>query len=252
MPNRILRDWTDSETINSLSWQAEVAFTRLIMKVDDFGRYSANPKLLRSHLFPVRDGIRDADITRWLAECQKSGLLRVYEVDQKSYLEIIKFGQKPRAEKSKFPACTIPCEHLLANVQQAHSKCIADAPVSEDVFVSEDVSVICPDSKKENGSVEKEKLECRFMRFWEKYPKKEGKGAAEKIFYRIKPDDDLLNRMLNAIELHKVLKRWERKENYQYIPHPSTWLNGKRWEDDHSGSSVLSRDHLSTPAQGGF
>lgn len=109
MPNRILRDWTDSETVNTISWQAEVLFTRLIMKADDFGRFHANPKLLRSLLFPLRDGLRDADITRWIAECEKAGLIRIYVVDDekskdgKSFLEIGNFGQRTRAEKSKFP-----------------------------------------------------------------------------------------------------------------------------------------------------
>jgi len=109
MPNRILRDWTDSETVNTISWQAEVLFTRLIMKADDYGRFHANPKLLRSLLFPLRDGLRDADITRWIAECEKAGLIRIYVVDDKkskdgkSFLEIENFGQRTRAEKSKFP-----------------------------------------------------------------------------------------------------------------------------------------------------
>lgn len=104
MPNRILRDWTDSDAINSLSWNAEVLFIRLIMKVDDFGRFSASPKLLRSLLFPIRDGIRDADILRWLAECEKSGLIRVYtsQNDAKPLLQIEKFQQRSRAEKSKY------------------------------------------------------------------------------------------------------------------------------------------------------
>ncbi len=106
MPNRILRDWTDSESINSLSFQAEVFFTRLIMKVDDFGRFSANPKLLKSLLFPIKDGLRDSDISRNLDECEKAGLIAVYEADGKSFLEIKKFLQRGRAEKSKFPSPT--------------------------------------------------------------------------------------------------------------------------------------------------
>lgn len=105
MPNRILRDWTDSEPINSLSWQAEVCFVRLIMKADDFGRFPAGPRFLRSVLFPIRDGLREADISRWIAECEKAGLLRLYtSSDGKPLVEIRKFGQRTRAEKSKYEA----------------------------------------------------------------------------------------------------------------------------------------------------
>lgn len=104
MPTRMLRDWTDSEKINSLSFQAECFFTRLIMKVDDFGRFSANAKLLRSLLFPIRDGIRDTDISRWLVECQTAGLIAVYQAADKPFLQIGNFNQRSRAAKSKFPA----------------------------------------------------------------------------------------------------------------------------------------------------
>jgi hypothetical protein len=103
MPSRILRDWTDSEPINELSAQAEVFYVRLIMKADDFGLFHANPKLLRSLLFPLKDGIRETDISRWLAECEKAGLIRPYTVDEKSYLEIVKFGQRLQQKRSKFP-----------------------------------------------------------------------------------------------------------------------------------------------------
>lgn len=105
MPDRIIRDWTDSEAVNSLTWQAECFFTRLIMKADDFGRYHGNPKLLKSLLFPLKDGLRDADITRWIAECVNAGMLVVYtdKVSGKPFLQIRNFGQRLRTRKAKFP-----------------------------------------------------------------------------------------------------------------------------------------------------
>jgi len=104
MPNRILRDWTDSESINSLDNFGEVFFTRLLMKADDFGRFHANPKLLRSLLFPLKDGIRESDISRGLAACQEAGLIALYVCEKKPLLEIVKFRQRTRAAVSRFPA----------------------------------------------------------------------------------------------------------------------------------------------------
>ena len=37
--------------------------------------------------------------------------------------------------------------------------------------------------------------------------------------------------MLKAIEKQKGSEQWT-KDNGQYIPHPSTWLNQSRWEDE--------------------
>lgn len=78
---------------------------------------------------------------------------------------------------------------------------------------------------------EKEKTsatERRFARFWDAYPKKVGKGAAEKSFAKFKPDDSLTDTMIQAIEAQKRTRQW--KEGY--IPNPATWLNQRRWEDE--------------------
>lgn len=103
MPKRMLRDWTDSEIIDKLSVKAEVFFTRLIMKTDDFGIYHANAKLLKANLYPLRDTMRPSDITPLLAECAEAGLLGTYTVAGKEYLVILNFGQRLRTSNSKFP-----------------------------------------------------------------------------------------------------------------------------------------------------
>jgi uncharacterized phage protein (TIGR02220 family) len=72
--------------------------------VDDFGRFSANPKLLRASCFPLRlDTVSDADVTAWLQDCIKAGLVAAYEVNGKHYLELEDFRQQVRAKASKFP-----------------------------------------------------------------------------------------------------------------------------------------------------
>lgn len=103
MPKRMLRDWTDSEVIDKLSVKAEVFFTRLIMKTDDFGIYHANTKLLKANLYPLRETMRPSDITPLLAECADAGLLGTYTVAGKEYLVILNFGQRLRTSSSKFP-----------------------------------------------------------------------------------------------------------------------------------------------------
>lgn len=103
MPNRIIREgWIDSERIDRLSPGAERFFLRLCLKADDYGRFSANVKLLRSALFPLRDDVRETDISRDLAAAQEAGLVRFYEVDRKRYLQIVDFKQQIRS-KSKYP-----------------------------------------------------------------------------------------------------------------------------------------------------
>ena len=102
MANRLLRDWTASDTIDKLSERAEVFFTRLIMKADDHGCYYGNTKLLKAALFPLRDH-QLAHIRAWRDECVAAGVLQLYAIDGKEYVRIINFGQRMRSMVSKFP-----------------------------------------------------------------------------------------------------------------------------------------------------
>ena len=114
MPNRYIREAAiKSKAVNTLSWQGEVFWRRLLNVVDDFGRYTADPDVLRADVFPRQlDKVREADISRLLAECEKAGLLFRFEANAKWYL-VINQWEQGRAKKSKYP--TPPdniCKHL--------------------------------------------------------------------------------------------------------------------------------------------
>jgi len=80
------------------------------------------------------------------------------------------------------------------------------------------------------GSKEKAAaLDRAFDKFWACYPRREGKQMAKKAFLKISPDDDLLETMLVAVQRQKQTDQWS---DPRYIPHPATWLNGRRWEDE--------------------
>ena len=70
-----------------------------------------------------------------------------------------------------------------------------------------------------------------FDLFWREYPKKKGKGAAESAWKKLKPDAKLQLRIMAALKSQKAGKDWL-KDAGQFIPHPATWLNQHRWEDE--------------------
>lgn len=74
-------------------------------------------------------------------------------------------------------------------------------------------------------------VDTLFDRFWRAYPKHKAKESALKAFKKLKPDESLLMDMLNAIADQLDTDDWKRNSG-QYIPHPATWLNGHRWEDE--------------------
>lgn len=82
--------------------------------------------------------------------------------------------------------------------------------------------------KEKEGEIENEsKKAADFDCFWQAYPRKVGKVKAESAFQKVTAPVAVL---LAAIEQQKKSAQWQ-KDNGQFIPHPATWLNGKRWED---------------------
>ena len=90
--------------IDSLDAHAERFFVRLMMKCDDYGRFHSDPLLLKSALFPLKPDIRPTDISRWLAECDRAGLLRCYvAANSRKYIEVLNFKQRRQWMKSEHP-----------------------------------------------------------------------------------------------------------------------------------------------------
>lgn len=73
--------------------------------------------------------------------------------------------------------------------------------------------------------------ERRFAEFWQQYPKKIGKKAAQASWKRLKPDMALFELIMQAIAAAKASEQWNR-ESGRFIPNPSTWLNQGRWDDE--------------------
>ena len=70
-----------------------------------------------------------------------------------------------------------------------------------------------------------------FIKFWNIYPRKIGKGAAYKSWKRKPKGKGISDIILNAVLSQKQSEQWK-KDNGQFIPNPATWLNQRRWEDE--------------------
>nr|DAF06130.1 MAG TPA: replisome organizer [Caudoviricetes sp.] len=115
MPNRILKESIcRSEEIDSLSWFEEVLFYRLIVTCDDYGRYDGRAKVIKGTCFPLKD-ITEKDIDKALSKLSAVGLVKIYEIQEKPYLQLITWGehQRIRNQKSKYPEYDPKCDILL-------------------------------------------------------------------------------------------------------------------------------------------
>ena len=69
-----------------------------------------------------------------------------------------------------------------------------------------------------------------FDAFWNAYPKKVAKPAALKAWKAAKLANGDCDAVMGALAAFRDSADWQ-KNNGQFIPHPATWLNGKRWLD---------------------
>lgn len=224
MPNRVIKESIcDSERINQLSPLEEITFYRLLVNADDYGCFDAREMVVKSRLFPLKD-IKPAEVKKLLSRLSDVGLIRLYTVTGKPFLQVNKWTehQRLRVSRHKYPT---PDEADVAPVcdslPQVAASCGGKSLESE----SESESEI------ESESEMRKAHERRFDEFWTAYPRKVSKPAARKAFDKVKPDDELLKTMLTAIAKQKLSDQWT-KDGGQFIPHPATWLNNQRWLDE--------------------
>lgn len=73
--------------------------------------------------------------------------------------------------------------------------------------------------------------EVAFKEFWAAYPKKVNKKGAFKAFKNIKNLKAEMPLIMAALERFKNSKEWL-KDNGQFIPYPTTFINQERWQDE--------------------
>ena len=148
MPNRIVREGIlTSERINALSPNAELFYRRLMSVVDDFGRFSAHHTLLRAACYPLKlDSVKEDSIKKHLAECVDAGLIVLFTVAAKTFLELQDFRQQVRAKESKYPApdkqgivsCVADATHVIRECSADAQLMQSNAHLDVDVDVDEE------------------------------------------------------------------------------------------------------------------
>jgi hypothetical protein len=118
-------------------------------------------------------------------------------------------------------------EGVVANSGEG-SRCERHKPIIEPINI--DSISPTPPEKADNG----------FEQFWEAYPRRIGKAAAEKAYARavkIKDRETLL-------KAASIFATQRKGKDVQFTPHPATWLNQGRWDDEEIKKVQLTVDNL--------
>lgn len=221
-----------NELLAECSPLARLLFAGLWCLADRAGRLEDRPKRIRAEILPYDDGSVDG----MLAELQSAGFILRYQVEGKGLIQVVNFvrHQNPHCKE---PASAIPApgEHGASRVQEQfiHSTCTADS-----LNPNPDSGLLMPETIARPVSTG-ESDSAGFELFWQRYPRKVAKPAALKAWNKLKPVGALLDALTKGLERQAASSNWQKNDG-AFIPHPATWLNGRRWEDEvneHAGTA---------------
>jgi len=219
MADRVVRDeMLRSERYWSVNIEEQRLFVHLLLNADSYGRFSGKNYTVRAACFPGQ-AVEPSKIEKMLSDLNDADLIRLYEVDGERFIFIPRFKQRLRYKlPSKYPEP--PPE-------------INDLPIQKPDLSQERDRIKTGSSPQKRREVKRSKplAQTAFARFWAVYPKRKSKGQAERAFFSISPDEQLLQTILSAVERAKTTEEWT-KQRGKYVPHPASWLSAKGWEDE--------------------
>ncbi|MBS4077671.1 hypothetical protein ACEK06_06200 [Pseudomonas brenneri] len=149
------------------------------------------------------------------------GLIR--ELEQAGYLQIF----LERAEGGEFGGRSYTVSESPATDYPGP---VEPSPVNPPLVSIEGKQGLNKAASTEKPMVENGLAEA-FEVFWKLYPNKKSKKDARKAWEKLKPSADLRQTLMTALGNHRISRDWT-KDDGQYVPMASTWLNGERWTDE--------------------
>lgn len=227
--SRILKPtFFTNEDLAALPFEARLLFAGLWTLADRQGIVEDRPRRIKACLFPYDE----LDVDALLQVLYEHAFIHRYAVGPVSYLHITNFlmhqNPHPRESKSSYPLPGLG----TPKASLGHALDTPSPAVSVSVSVSDSVSV--PNARPRLGTP-KARLRLAFpalfVRFWDAYPRKVGKGDALKAWEQLDPDETLVEAMLDGLAWQREQLAWT-KDGGEFIPHPATWLRAKRWLDE--------------------
>ena len=234
-----------NELLGTEDPMVSLTFIGLWCLADKVGVLEDRPLRIKAELFPYRDSL---DINGYLTVLARLGFIVRYENDGRRFIQVCNFRkhQSPHnTEKGKgFPFSTDHKSLILADngYETVKPRCLygeslvperPDSLIPDTGFTDSLIpDSLIPDSKNKikNTCAASPHAEL-FSRFWSLYPNRKGKADAEKAWSKLKPTDELFSQICEGLAKQVTCHDWI-KDGGKFIPHPATWLNGKRWADE--------------------
>jgi len=209
-----------SRSLARCSRDARMTFAGMWCDADAVGRGVAETRILKGAIWPLDDDITPETIADHLAELAGEHIT-LYEIDGELFYEIMNW-EKHQAASYRQGEAKFPPPSAGTVCTSSHATCTPERAVREGKGREGKVTAALPHAPPPTANPGPE-----FDEFWDTYPRKSAKAKAQTSWNRLGKSERL--KALAALPAHCTM--WGRGDP-SFIPHGSTWLNGKRWDDE--------------------
>lgn len=218
----------------------ELSMTEKVLLCKIISLSKGRPCEMSNAAFASCFGVSTRQVTEHIKALKEKAWIDVTGPRTKRYIKptekALYLWKKPSIEETlyrrnhleKKPSRTI--EETLSNYRRFLLPKNIENIESIDICANQDLHTCAPSQKNKTERGEQSAKEKWFSEFWQAYPKKRNKARAKQAFFRIKNIEKVFPVMMQALGRQKASADWQ-KDGGQYIPLPTTWLNGERWED---------------------
>lgn len=223
--------WT-SEQVMNCRMMTRLLFIGMWNFADDQGRMPFSPRTIKAQVMPS-DELSADDVRGMILELSTNGLVKLYAIDGKEYLEITGWHHqridKPRPAKHPGPSekGAVPIQEPSENVPIASVdgwEGIGEDTKGEDQIRSNSRAV---------AGATRPKID-RFDEFWGAYPKRDGanpKEPARKKFNAALKSGADAGEIIAATKRYAVECADRKITATSYVAQSVTWLSQQRWGD---------------------
>jgi len=216
----------DNDTLGSLDPLVRLLFIGLWCIADREGRLEDRPRRIKKTLLGYDDATAE-ETSGMLQQLADTGFIIRYEAEGSEYIQIVNFSKHQNPNMKEKGSEIPPPPGFESETYKKHSTSTVQAQCNNRAETGGDGETPPAPAEPEDKTLQ----DKRFDTFWEAYPNKKAKQSAKKAWNKLKPTADLFGRIMAAVDRQKHSVDWT-KDNGAYIPHPATWLNGGRWDDE--------------------
>lgn len=215
----------DSDAFIDMPVTARLLYYDLAMRADDDGFVNSPKKIMRM-IGASQDDISILILRKFIIPFD-NGVVVI------KHWRIHNYIQKDRYKPTKYEEELAMLTVKDNGAYSLDTECIQDVSTLDTQVRLGKVSIGKVSLGKDNNSPKSEQENQWFEAFWKMYPRKEGKQNAMKAFEKMCNSEDTYNAIMDGLQ-KRVKLDWSRRppEEKKFIPHPTTWLNQSRWNDE--------------------